>query len=123
MVVFVTHLDRGIAVIVVDLVNDFVSGKFGSERGIEVAGNTAKFLKILNGRYPVIFTLDTHVPGDPEFRVWGEHHKQPAVSNMDVVVYGGSAYKQVDSATVYRLELNEIVCECIFYLHLLTLLE
>ncbi len=73
MVVFVTHLDRGIAVIVVDLVNDFVSGKFGSERGIEVAGNTAKFLKILNGRYPVIFTLDTHVPGDPEFKVWGEH--------------------------------------------------
>ncbi|EQD79252.1 isochorismatase hydrolase, partial [mine drainage metagenome] len=68
-----TGTGSGIAVIVVDLVNDFVSGKFGNDRAREVAENTGKFLKKLNGRYPVIFTLDTHVHGDPEFKVWGEH--------------------------------------------------
>ena len=59
--------------LIVDLVNDFVTGKFGSEKGIQVAERTAEILEDLEGKITVIFTLDTHVPGDPEFSVWGEH--------------------------------------------------
>lgn len=61
------------AYIVVDLVNDFVTGKFGSSRAVEVAENAARFLRSLPPGSEIIFTLDTHIPGDPEFRVWGEH--------------------------------------------------
>lgn len=61
------------AVIVVDLVNDFVSGKFGSEQAKKVAVRTGNFLDDLNGKVDVVFTLDTHIPDDPEFKVWGEH--------------------------------------------------
>ena len=59
--------------VIVDLVNDFVSGKFGSERGKAVAADTAKLLDRLKDKLLVVFTLDSHVPGDPEFKVWGEH--------------------------------------------------
>ncbi len=61
------------AVIVVDLVNDFVSGKFGSERSKIVSKKSADFLDRIAGKLPVIFTMDTHIKNDPEFRIWGEH--------------------------------------------------
>jgi len=59
--------------IIVDLVNDFVSGRFGSERSVRVAHRTAEVLKKIKGLIPVVFTMDTHIPGDPEFKIWGEH--------------------------------------------------
>ncbi len=59
--------------IIVDLVNDFISGKFGSDRAARVAEKTAELLSMLQDKVLVVFTLDSHVPNDPEFRVWGEH--------------------------------------------------
>ncbi len=61
------------AVLVVDIVNDFVSGIFGSEKSIEVSSRIGSFLRTLENNTEVIFTLDTHIPNDPEFKVWGEH--------------------------------------------------
>lgn len=61
------------AVIVVDLQNDFVTGKFGSEQAVEISKKTEKFLDSLGNKAEVIFTLDNHIPDDPEFKVWGEH--------------------------------------------------
>ncbi len=61
------------AVLVVDIVNDFVSGIFGSENSVAVSARIATFLKKLEGKAEIIFTLDTHIPNDPEFKVWGEH--------------------------------------------------
>ncbi len=59
--------------IVVDLVNDFVSGRFGSERSVQVAERTGDLIRRLEGAIPVVFTMDTHIDNDPEFMVWGEH--------------------------------------------------
>ena len=42
--------------VIVDLVNDFVSGKFGSERGKAVAADTAKLLDRLKDKLLVVFT-------------------------------------------------------------------
>lgn len=61
------------ALVVVDLVNDFVTGKFGSDQAVKVAEKTERFLRDLDGKIEVVFTLDTHIPDDPEFKVWGEH--------------------------------------------------
>lgn len=63
----------GRAVIVVDLVNDFVRGVFGNERGEATARQTQAFLKEIGGNVPVIFTMDNHLVNDPEFKVWKEH--------------------------------------------------
>ena len=61
------------AFLVVDLVNDFVIGKFRSKKSEEVAKKAAVFLGNVPAGSEIIFTLDTHVKNDPEFRVWGEH--------------------------------------------------
>ncbi len=60
------------AIIVVDIVHDFVDGKFGSERALKTASDIIEFLKRVKRR-EVILTADTHVRDDPEFSIWGEH--------------------------------------------------
>ena len=59
--------------IIVDMVNDFVTGKFGSEAAVAAAKNTGLALSRVDEKLMVVFTLDTHVPDDPEFSIWGEH--------------------------------------------------
>jgi nicotinamidase-related amidase len=77
--------------IVIDLVNDFVSGRFGSPRSIQVAKKTGEVIRNIGGLIQVVFTMDTHIPDDPEFKVWGEHCLQGTEGS----------------------ELHEIVKECI----------
>lgn len=65
------HLSPGI--IIVDMVNDFVSGKFGSEQKKSLASKVRETLLQIPERIPLIFTQDSHLKNDPEFKVWGEH--------------------------------------------------
>ena len=61
------------ALIIVDMVNDFVTGKFGSKGAVEVLKRLPRIINNAEGKMEVVFTLDTHIPDDPEFKVWGEH--------------------------------------------------
>lgn len=61
------------ALLVVDIVNDFVTGVFGSDKGRETAERIASVLSEVEGGIDVIFTKDSHIEGDPEFKVWGAH--------------------------------------------------
>ncbi|MCL6089751.1 MAG: cysteine hydrolase [Candidatus Thermoplasmatota archaeon] len=61
------------AVIVIDMVNDFVNGVFGSEEAVDLAKKFPSFLEKIGDSAEIIFTLDTHINFDPEFKVWGEH--------------------------------------------------
>ncbi|MGC8515095.1 MAG: cysteine hydrolase family protein [Thermoplasmata archaeon] len=80
--------------IIVDMVNDFVTGKFGSEAAVAAAKNTGKALSKVVDKLPVVFTLDTHVPDDPEFKVWGEHCMiGTAASELDSIVAGYKGYR------------------------------
>lgn len=62
------------AVIVVDMLNDFVYGKLACERALDIIPNLKNLLAAAraNGK-PVIFVNDSHLPDDPEMRLWGEH--------------------------------------------------
>ncbi|MBX8632126.1 MAG: cysteine hydrolase [Candidatus Thermoplasmatota archaeon] len=65
---------KGSAVIVVDMINDFVSGKFGSARAGRIVPSVARLLKKARAEgVQVIYVRDAHRKGDPELRVWGEH--------------------------------------------------
>ncbi|MCX9083445.1 MAG: cysteine hydrolase [Candidatus Methanoperedens sp.] len=60
--------------IVVDMINDFVTGKLGSERARQIIPNLSGLIK--NAKklgIPVIFLRDSHTPEDKELSVWGEH--------------------------------------------------
>jgi len=62
------------AVIVVDMLNDFVYGKLACDRALDIIPNLKHLIDTArkNGR-PVIFANDAHLPSDPEMRLWGEH--------------------------------------------------
>jgi len=63
------------AVVVVDMINDFVTGVFKSARAKKIIPNIKKLLMFARKqKVPIIFATDAHLPNvDPEFEVWGPH--------------------------------------------------
>jgi nicotinamidase-related amidase len=62
------------ALVVVDMVNDFVTGKLRNPRSEAIIPNIQELLRW--GREEgsaVIFVNDAHLPSDFELRVWGDH--------------------------------------------------
>ena len=62
------------ALIIVDMLKDFVDGKLANPRA---QGITEPLQRLLahareNG-WVVVFSNDAHQPGDPEMKIWGEH--------------------------------------------------
>ena len=61
-------------IIVVDMINDFVTGKLGSPRAQRIVPNIAALLKKARKQgIPVIYLRDAHRPGDKELGIWGQH--------------------------------------------------
>ena len=63
------------AILVVDMLNDFVTGALKCDRGLAIVPKTAK---LLDGAHkagvPVIFCNDAHIKGvDHELKLWGDH--------------------------------------------------
>ncbi len=63
---------RNSCILIVDMINDFVTGKFGSQKAIETVEKADKILQKISN-VPIIFAKDSHIKNDPEFNVWGEH--------------------------------------------------
>ena len=63
------------AVLVVDMLNDFVTGALKCERGLAIVPQTAKLLDgARKAGVPVIFYNDAHLKGiDHELKLWGDH--------------------------------------------------
>ena len=63
------------AILVVDMLNDFVTGALKCDRGLAVVPNIAKLLQgARKAGVSVIFCNDAHVKGiDRELKLWGEH--------------------------------------------------
>lgn len=63
------------AIIVVDMLNDFVTGSLACERGQKMLPHLIKLLdEARKANIPVIFSNDSHLPViDREFKVWGSH--------------------------------------------------
>lgn len=63
------------AILVVDMLNDFVTGALKCDRGLSIVKKTAE---LLDGArecdVPVIFCNDAHIKGvDHELKLWGDH--------------------------------------------------
>ncbi len=63
------------AILVVDMLNDFVTGALKCDRGLAIVPATARLLEgARRAGVPVVFCNDAHLKGiDREFEVWGEH--------------------------------------------------
>lgn len=67
-------LDRP-AILVVDMLNDFVTGALACDRGKAIVPATASLIDAArNAGVPVIFCNDAHLKGiDHELKLWGDH--------------------------------------------------
>lgn len=63
------------AILVVDMLNDFVTGSIGCPRAVEIIPATARLLEAAREKgVPVIYCNDAHRPGiDRELKLWGDH--------------------------------------------------
>ena len=62
------------ALIIVDMIHDFVDGKFGSKEAQSIIPNIKKLIEWAhNVKIPVIYLKDEHSENDPELKVWGPH--------------------------------------------------
>lgn len=62
------------ALIIVDMINDFVTGKLGSPRAQKIVPNIASLIKKARKLgIPVVYLRDAHSPNDKELAIWGEH--------------------------------------------------
>lgn len=61
-------------VLVVDMIHDFVYGKFKNDRAINIIPGIKKLLDVAREKkIPIIYLKDSHEKGDPEENLWGEH--------------------------------------------------
>ena len=62
------------ALVVVDMLKDFVDGELANPRAQRIVEPLRRLLAHAreNG-WVVVFSNDAHRPGDPELKVWGEH--------------------------------------------------
>lgn len=62
------------AVVVIDMLQDFVYGELKNKRSKKIIKPIAKLLRHARKKgWPVIYANDAHLPGDPEEKVWGTH--------------------------------------------------
>ena len=62
------------AVIVIDMLNDFVHGELRCDRADNIIPNLQRLLAgARQAGVPVIYGNDAHLPADFELKVWGEH--------------------------------------------------
>ena len=63
------------AILVVDMLNDFVTGALKCDRGLAIVPKTAELLRGAREKgVPVIFCNDEHLKGiDHELKLWGDH--------------------------------------------------
>lgn len=63
------------AVLVIDMINDFVTGRLGSERAQKIVPAVKKLVEFARSKgIPVIYACDSHIPGiNLEFSLWGSH--------------------------------------------------
>jgi nicotinamidase-related amidase len=64
-----------LAVLVLDVINDFVSGELGNERTVRIVPKIRKVIHHAREKgFPVIYIADAHLPtGDREFEIWPRH--------------------------------------------------
>ena len=62
------------ALIVDDILDDFVYGKLKSSRAASIIPKTKRLISAArHAKVPVIYVCDAHLDRDPEIKVWGPH--------------------------------------------------
>lgn len=64
----------GYALLVIDMSHDFIYGRLGCQPCAKIVENVGKVIRAARSAgVPVIYVNDSHLPTDPELKLWGEH--------------------------------------------------
>jgi nicotinamidase-related amidase len=67
------------ALIIVDMLRDFVDGELANPRAQHIVEPLQRLLSHARANdWVVVFSNDAHRPGDPELKVWGDHAMEGA---------------------------------------------
>lgn len=70
------------ALLIVDMIHEFVDGKFGSERAKSIVPDVKRLIDIAREKnLLIIYAKDSHEEGDPELKVWGPHAMKGSFSS------------------------------------------
>lgn len=101
------------AVIVIDMINDFVTGKLGSKNAESIVPDLKKFLeKSEDEQIPRIFVQDNHEEDDPEISHWGPHAMQGEKGAKTIPELQGLADKKLDKNfydCFYKTDLEKVL--------------
>jgi nicotinamidase-related amidase len=62
------------ALIIVDMLKDFVDGKLANPKAQAIVGPVQRLLAHARRQgWAVVFSNDAHLPADPELKIWGPH--------------------------------------------------
>ena len=105
------------ALIVVDMIHDFVDGKFGSENAKKIVPRIKDLIeKARRKGVLIVYTRDSHKPGDPELKIWGEHAMEGSKGSEVVEDLAPTQGDFVVSKTTYdsffNTELERILKDC-----------
>ncbi|MBX8639578.1 MAG: cysteine hydrolase [Thermoplasmata archaeon] len=97
----------GTVLILVDMINEFVSGKYGSPRAEKMVPHVLTLLnKARQAEIPVIYVRDAHRENDPELKVWGKHAMEGTTASEIVTTLKPEKDETVFSKRQYSAFLN-----------------
>ncbi len=101
------------AVIVIDMINDFVTGKLGSEHAEAVVPNLRDFLERAKEEDILkIFVQDSHEEDDPEISHWGPHAMRGEEGSETVPKLDGLANRKLNKRfydSFYKTDLEKVL--------------
>lgn len=73
------------AILVIDLINEFVTGRLGDPRAEAVVKVVKKVLDVARSKgFHIVYITDSHLPDDKEYELWGKHAKAGTFEAMIV---------------------------------------
>ncbi|MBS3816117.1 MAG: cysteine hydrolase [Candidatus Thermoplasmatota archaeon] len=103
------------AILVIDMINDFVTGKLGCENAENIVPDLKRFLEDAEEKgIPRIFIQDNHEEDDPEISHWGQHAMKGEEGSETVPQLQGLADERLRKKfydSFYRTDLEQVLEE------------
>ncbi len=108
--------DLKVAILIIDMINDFVTGKLGFKQAIKIVPNIKRLVDFARSKgIQVIYICDAHDPKDHELKLWGPHALKGSegakvVEELKPVKQDKTLEKRTYSA-FFGTKLDKTICE------------
>ncbi len=106
-------MDENKAIIVVDMINDFVTGRLGGEYAEAIVPDVRELLEKTKEKHMMrIFVQDSHEEDDPEIPHWGQHAMKDEEGSETIPELQGLANKKINKRfydSFYKTDLEKIL--------------